>query len=294
MRTTLLTQSPKRTDKANRESTFESGANQHKPAKRTRNRVPPPQRERILQKYVEGKSITDISKEEGRNRETVAKIVRGTEMEEYVRTMRERWFGLGQDAISAVEHALTEQKDGRLGFQLLDSIGVIPSPEERRSLALNRMGHKELEDGQLQQEAIDAINRALGITGGLKPLGPPEEGSLPSGNGQNGDGRNGERKESPEFVSQFKDRLPTRYIYELPGIFSALISRAKSEDVPAIRLCLQLLGMIPGPKLKVEASSMSLEEALRKAGDSCELPTWALRQKERAATRLLQEPRTEK
>jgi hypothetical protein len=138
MRTPLLkTKSPKRTGKANGESTFESGANQHKPAKRMRNRVPPPQRERILQKYVTGKkSIKDISKEEGRNRETVAKIVRGPEMQEYVRTMRERWFGLGTDAMSAVEHALTEQKDGRLGFQLLASIGVIPSPEERRSLAI--------------------------------------------------------------------------------------------------------------------------------------------------------------
>jgi hypothetical protein len=272
MRSTLVTQSPKRTDKANSESTFESGANQHKPAKRTRNGVPPPQRERILQKYVEGKSITDISKEEGRNRETVAKIVRGTEMEEYVRTMRERWFGLGQDAISAVEHALTEQKDGRLGFQLLESIGVIPSPEERRSLALNRMRHKELED--LPQKCIDAINRALGITGKLKPLGPPEEGSLPSGNGQNGEPRT-----ETELAR---------------GIFSALISLAKSGDVPASRLCLQLLGMIPGPKMKVEESSMSFEEALREAGDSCELPTWALRERERAATRLLQEPRTEK
>ena len=192
MRSTLLTKSPKRTDKANRESTFESGANQHKPAKRTRNRVPPPQRERILQKYVEGKSITDISQEEGRNRETVAKIVRGIEMEEYVRTMRERWFRLGLHAISAVEHQLTEQKDGRLGFQLLESIGVIPSPEERRSQALHRMRHEVAEDKQLPQKCIEAINEALGVKGPFVPLCPPEGGSLPSGNGQNADGRNGE------------------------------------------------------------------------------------------------------
>lgn len=137
MRTTRLkTKSVKRTGKANHESTFESGANLHKPAKRMQNRVPPPQRERILQKYVAGKSISDISKEENRNRETVSKIVRGPEMQEYLRTMRERWFGLGPDAISAVEHALTEQKDGRLGFQLLSSIGVIPSPEERKLLTI--------------------------------------------------------------------------------------------------------------------------------------------------------------
>jgi hypothetical protein len=120
-----------RTGAANRESTLEAGINQHKPAKQTRNRVPPPQRERILQKFVSGKSIVEISSEENRNRETISKIVRGPEMEEFVRTMRERFYGLGLDAISAVRHSLREQNDGRLGFQLLASIGVIPSPEER-------------------------------------------------------------------------------------------------------------------------------------------------------------------
>jgi len=124
----------KRTAKGNRESTFEPGADQHNPAKQMRNRVPPPQRERILQKHVLGKSITDISKEEHRNRETVSKIVRGPEMQNLVREMRERLFGLAPDAISAVEHALAEQKDGRLAFQLLSSIGVIPSPEEKALL----------------------------------------------------------------------------------------------------------------------------------------------------------------
>ncbi len=116
-------------------STLEPCINQLKPAKRMRNRVPPPQRERILGKYITGKSITDISKEEERNRETVARIVHGPEMQEYVRTMRERFYGLGGDAISAIQHTLQQENDGRLGFQVLASIGVIPSPEERQLLA---------------------------------------------------------------------------------------------------------------------------------------------------------------
>jgi len=125
----------KRIQKTDSDSTSRTSANQHKPAKRTRNRVPPPQRERILQKYTNGKNIIDISKEEQRNRETVSKIVHGPEMQEYVRAMRERFYALGPAAISAVEYALTKQKDGRLGFQLLVNIGVIPSPEEGRLLA---------------------------------------------------------------------------------------------------------------------------------------------------------------
>jgi hypothetical protein len=100
-------------------------------------------------------------------------------------------------------------------------------------------------------------------------------------------------KESVEFASEFKNYLRTKYIYELPEIFSALIRRAKNGDVPAIRLCLQLLGMIPGPELKVEASGMTLEEALRINGNNLEPPTWATRITEEdrsTATELRMEP----
>ena len=156
MRTTLLkTKSVNRTGKSNREPTLVSGANQLNPAKRMRNRVPPPQRERILEKYVAGKSLKDIGKEEGRNRETVARIVHGPEMQQHVKAMRERWFGLAPAAISAVQHALTEQKDGRLGFQLLFSIGVIPSPEERQTLAVSELQTEPNEDARVKKIIAD-------------------------------------------------------------------------------------------------------------------------------------------
>lgn len=148
--TSLKTKSFKRTGKGNRESTLEPGTNQHNPAKGTRNRVPPPQRERILQKHVAGKSITDISKEEHRNRETITKIVRGPEMQSLVREMRERFFGLALDAISAVEHALVEQKDGRLAFQLLSSIGAIPSPAEKELLTAPQVTESD-EEARVQK-----------------------------------------------------------------------------------------------------------------------------------------------
>ncbi len=142
-------------------SSFEPGTNRHKPAKKMRNRVPPPQRERILQKHVIGKSIIDISKEEHRNRETISKIVRGPEMHNLVREMRERFFGLASDAISAVEHALVEQQDGRLAFQLLSSIGVIPSAEQKISLAAQQTETVSDDDARVKKIMADLIEVAI-------------------------------------------------------------------------------------------------------------------------------------
>jgi hypothetical protein len=111
-----------------------------------------------LQAYAAGKSITDISKQEKRNRETVGKIVHGPEMAAHVQALRERWYGLGSDAIDAVDHGLTEKKDGRLGFQVLASIGVLPSPAE---IATQRQAMSPPED---EESAIHRI--AVGLMKG--------------------------------------------------------------------------------------------------------------------------------
>jgi len=88
-----------------------------------------------MQKYVAGESVLQIGREEGRNRETVARIVHSDEMQQFVRTKREQLYGLGDCAIAALQHALNEQKDGRLAFQLLLHIGVTPSERERDTLS---------------------------------------------------------------------------------------------------------------------------------------------------------------
>ena len=51
-------------------------------------------------------------------------------MQEYVQNMKERFYGLGCAALDAVEHALVEGRDARLGFEILKSIGVVPSVKE--------------------------------------------------------------------------------------------------------------------------------------------------------------------
>jgi hypothetical protein len=88
-----------------------------------------------MERYVAGDSIREIAREERRDRATVTKIVRSDKMNTVVQKMRERYYGLGFDALDAVQHTLRVRKDGGLGRQVLSDIGVIPSAEERYAIA---------------------------------------------------------------------------------------------------------------------------------------------------------------
>lgn len=147
--------SPQRPTSENHESTLEPGLNHLMPAKKTRNRIPPPQRQRIIQKHIAGKSNVQIAREEGRNRESVARIVNGDEIQELVKRMRAEFYGLADDAIAAVRHTLQESNDGRVGYRLLADIGVIPSPAESPRNAIQA----ELPS----QENLSPRERALGM-----------------------------------------------------------------------------------------------------------------------------------
>ena len=94
-----------------------------------------PQVERIKERHILGQSQREIARAEGRSRPTIARIVKSEEMQVYVQEMRQRFYGLGLDAIDAVQHSLRVQKDGRLGRQLLVDIGVTPTPEEIYEIA---------------------------------------------------------------------------------------------------------------------------------------------------------------
>jgi hypothetical protein len=118
-------------DTATNSEHSEASTTRHKPAKRSRNRVPAPQRERILQKHVTGKSIVEISREENRNRETVARIVHSDEMRELVSRMREKFFGLAESALSTVEEAVEEKKDAQLAYKILLDTGIVPTLADR-------------------------------------------------------------------------------------------------------------------------------------------------------------------
>jgi hypothetical protein len=127
--------SPQEIQKSSRRQLRAISHNQPTPTKKPRTIVPPPQSTRIMQRYVAGDSIREIARAEQRDRATVTKIVRSDEMNAVVQKMRERYYGLGFDALDAVQHTLQVRKDGGLGRQVLTDIGVIPSPEERYVIA---------------------------------------------------------------------------------------------------------------------------------------------------------------
>ena len=95
------------------------------PAKNPRTNVPSPQSARIIKRFISGQSIRKIAREEKRDRETVKRLVQSDEVREYVLKLRAEFYGLGADAVDAVQHQLQEKKDGRLGLEILKHIGVI-------------------------------------------------------------------------------------------------------------------------------------------------------------------------
>jgi hypothetical protein len=103
--------------------------------KKSRITIPQPQATRIVQRFIAGDSIRKIAREENRDPKTVAKVVRTQEVAEYIRKTRERFYGLAEDALNAVQQALREG-DARLGYQLLKDIGAVPTAED---ISLQRM-----------------------------------------------------------------------------------------------------------------------------------------------------------
>lgn len=92
--------------------------------------VPPSQVERIKLKFVQGKSLRRIAREEGRARQTVTKIIRSADMQQHIDRARGMLYGILSDAADTVYCQIVDVEsqtgDPRLAFQLLERVGVIP------------------------------------------------------------------------------------------------------------------------------------------------------------------------
>jgi hypothetical protein len=96
----------------------------HKPAKKTRPRIPPVQRFRVMQRYASGENQTAIARNENLNRESVGRIVKSAEMDSFTEEIRGRWRGLCDDAIQSVRRLIAKD-DRQTVFRVLESNGIV-------------------------------------------------------------------------------------------------------------------------------------------------------------------------
>jgi hypothetical protein len=118
--------------------------------------VPAPQRERIVKRFISGQSLRSISRDERRGRATVARIVDCSEVQKYVKDLKATYYGLGGEALDAVRRAIRVGTDGKIAYQLLADIGVVPNQDDRQRLSADAVTDDEetrvlLNIGQLIQ-----------------------------------------------------------------------------------------------------------------------------------------------
>lgn len=145
---------PKRTVNHSAAKQPKALVNQPKPSKR--HRIPAPQRIRVMQLYALGKNQTAIAKQEKLSRETVGKIVRSEEMNEFVEDMRGRFRGLCDLAMEALRRELREHgKEAiEIAWRVLESNGIIPP----RGQAVNHI----VEDAPTEDQSVQKMLSAFG------------------------------------------------------------------------------------------------------------------------------------
>ena len=87
-----------------------------------------------MQRHVTGESNREIARTEEVDRKTVARVVQSPEFQDHMRQQRERFYALVPAALDALQHALENNKDPRIAYQLLTDTGVIPSADEKSSV----------------------------------------------------------------------------------------------------------------------------------------------------------------
>ena len=90
---------------------------------------------------------------------TVTRIVRASEVQAYVQDLRADYYGLGQDALEALRRSLRSATDGKIAYQLLADIGVVPDQDERQRCRAVRT--QEDEDREARGWIIKLVYLAL-------------------------------------------------------------------------------------------------------------------------------------
>jgi hypothetical protein len=128
-------------------------------AKQHLSRLPTPTVVRIQARYVAGENQTQIARAEGCDRETVSRIVRSSEMTEYIEQMRAEFRGLVPDALNAIRYALCVQKDARIAYEVLRNVGIAPRAGETEQLPATPSSAEERAEKQMRMIAGVMLSR---------------------------------------------------------------------------------------------------------------------------------------
>jgi hypothetical protein len=112
-------------------STRKSRKSRRKAAKSRRSYLPETKVLRIQKRYISGENKSEIARQEGCDRETVARIVKFPEVQNLITEMQQEFYGLVPDAMVALRHALQVNMDPNVGFRVLEGTGVAPHKHER-------------------------------------------------------------------------------------------------------------------------------------------------------------------
>ena len=106
----------------------------HKTTKAPSSYLPKPKVLRIQQRYLNGQNKSEIAREEKCDRETVSRIVKFPEVQNFIAQAQQEFFGLIPDAVAAVRYALQVEKNAMIGLTVLERTGVTAYRGERMQL----------------------------------------------------------------------------------------------------------------------------------------------------------------
>jgi hypothetical protein len=96
--------------------------------------LPEPKILRIQQRYLNGQNKSEIAREEKCDRETVSRVVKFPEVQNFIAQAQQEFFGLIPDAVAALRHALRVEKNAMIGLTVLERTGVTAYRGERMQL----------------------------------------------------------------------------------------------------------------------------------------------------------------
>jgi hypothetical protein len=79
-----------------------------------------------------------------READAIAQRIPSDQMQAAVQKLCGEFYALGSDALEAVRYALEVRRDARIAYQILNDLGVIPSPKERYAIATKPMAIQEV------------------------------------------------------------------------------------------------------------------------------------------------------